>query len=118
MRVRLRTVHVAVRPEMRKELDHRIEAVLARHERRIEAAEVSIVDLNGPRGGPDKQCRLRVKLHPRGRLYLQETDADVSVAVDRALERLVTALTRVVERRRDLRRARSVSHRLIAELPV
>jgi ribosome-associated translation inhibitor RaiA len=118
MRVRLRTVHVTIRPETRQALQERIEAAFARHEGRIVTAEVWVVDLNGPRGGPDKCCRVRVKLRPRGRLYLQETDTNVSLAVDRALDRLQIALTRTLERRRELRRARSASHRLIAELPI
>ncbi len=117
MRIQMRAVHVAVRPAVRAAIEEKLEAVLGRFEQRIVRAEVWVVDVNGPRGGPDKRCRMRVKLRPRGRLYIQETDSDVTVAADRALERLVIALNRSLERRRDMRRGRG-SRRVVAEQTV
>ena len=57
-------------------------------------------DLNGPRGGLDKQCRVTVTLSPSGRVMVEATDANLHSAIDRAADRLERSVTRELERRR------------------
>lgn len=65
---------------------------------------VFLRDINGPHGGPDKHCRIR--LHLLGRdLTVEALDATFTGSVDRAAERLSSLLSRTLERRRAIRRS-------------
>jgi hypothetical protein len=61
---------------------------------------VQLADLNGPRGGLDKRCR--VELHAAGgeSVVVSSVARDWHAAVDTALERAVQALLRARQRRR------------------
>lgn len=59
----------------------------------------SLSDENGPRGGEDKSCRIRM-LGPGGGLFVEATHENPYAAVDLASERLAHALRRHNERRR------------------
>lgn len=75
---------------------------------RTEAGRVSVhlSDINGPRGGNDKRCQIRIPL-PRSRdVVIEDTEADLYVAIDRAVERARQTLDRRLSRRR----TRSTSH--------
>src|SRR6476659_6116607 len=58
--------------------------------------EIGIIfrDVNGPRGGVDKQCRLIAKLRRGGTLEIEETRTSFLDAIQRAAKRLRLALTR------------------------
>jgi ribosome-associated translation inhibitor RaiA len=59
---------------------------------------VRIADLNGPRGGVDRQCRITVDVRPSRTVILEETDADLYRAIDRAAHRVGQSVRRQLER--------------------
>jgi ribosome-associated translation inhibitor RaiA len=71
----------------------------------VEEVVVRFEDVNGPRGGIDKECRLQVRLAPWGALEVEERRADLYAAIDVAAQRLGRAVARELERRRDARDA-------------
>lgn len=62
---------------------------------------VWLSDINGPRGGRDKRCKIQVSL-PNGRksVLIQDTEEDLYAAIDRAAERADRAVSRQLARRR------------------
>ncbi|MEN6496445.1 MAG: hypothetical protein ABFD16_19340, partial [Thermoguttaceae bacterium] len=60
---------------------------------------VAISDENGPRGGPDKRCQLRITTRGAGELILQRQGADLEALVARTVDRAGQAITRALERR-------------------
>ena len=106
MRIHVRAVNLALHPRARAEVEHRLQDALGRLEPRLQRVSVRLVDQNGPRGGEDISCLVEVRLRPRGVLYVEETDSDVMAAVGRSAEAARTAITRLRERARDLRRRR------------
>ena len=75
---------------------------------RPDAGKVSVhlSDINGPRGGNDKRCRIHIPL-PRSRdVVIEDTEADLYVAIDRAVERA----SQTLDRRLSKRRTRAFSH--------
>jgi ribosome-associated translation inhibitor RaiA len=89
---------------MRQRIEHRLRFILGRFAPRIQSVAVRLCDLNGPKGGTDKRCLLRLKLAGEGSVHVVGTDAGVYAAVARAAERAFWLLARSVERRRDLAR--------------
>ncbi len=69
----------------------------ASHVRRV---SLVISDQNGPRGGNDTRCILRVTLDGLPEVVVEETQATVEQAVGMALARASRAVARSVERRR------------------
>ena len=82
----------------------------ARHHMRKLA--VSLSDINGPRGGIDKRCKIQVQLSGGREIIIEECEADLYSAIDRAADRADRAVVKQVER------ARKFSHdRMSASAP-
>lgn len=73
------------------------------------AARVLVLfsDVNGPRGGEDKLCRIRLTGHREG-AFVEVAHTDSYAAFDLAVERLTQTVRRQVERRRTWKDTRSV----------
>jgi len=68
---------------------------------RMRKLVVSLSDINGPRGGIDKRCKVQVQLGGGYEVVIEDTEADLYVAIDRAADRADRAVVRRVERMRD-----------------
>jgi CBS domain-containing protein len=66
----------------------------------VKRVSVRIEDINGPRGGVDKRCRIKVVLRGLPSVVVEEKDAALQGAIDRALERAAQTVSRHLERRR------------------
>jgi len=60
--------------------------------------EVRLVDLNGPKGGVDKQCSIVVTPPGQGTLRVEEQAADYYAAIDAAAATLKKSLAKALER--------------------
>lgn len=86
----------------------RLEFALGRFTGRVRSLRVTLKDLNGPRGGHDKHCRIAIRLDRPGRLIvIEDLDAEPEVAISRAAERAARAVTRAVDAADDWRPLRS-----------
>ena len=65
-------------------------------------------DINGPKGGIDKQCRVLVNLKGGKTLKIEDVDADITVAVNRAADRLGHVISREIDKRREKRMMRVI----------
>jgi ribosome-associated translation inhibitor RaiA len=61
---------------------------------------VRLSDINGPRGGADKRCVIEMRLKASPAVVIEDTEADLYVAIDRATERAGHTLTRRLARLR------------------
>lgn len=64
--------------------------------------DISLVDINGPKGGIDKECRVTVRLPGLSAIHVTETAETLHGAIDMTRDRLENALKRTLERRRDV----------------
>ena len=62
---------------------------------------VRLSDINGPRGGADKRCLIEVRLKAAPALVIEDTEADLYIAIDRATERAGRTLERRLARQRE-----------------
>lgn len=79
--------------------ERRLRNSVRRFGRRVKHLKVSIKDVNGPRGGVDKRCRIIAEIRPSGEVVIEETDAQVQEAIDRASSRLRHSVQRKLDRR-------------------
>jgi ribosome-associated translation inhibitor RaiA len=81
-------------------LRRKLSRKLTKFETAIERTSVRFDDANGPRGGRDKRCRIKVVLNGLPSVYIEEQHESVQAAMDRALARIEYAVRQAVERRR------------------
>lgn len=60
---------------------------LSQHPDRVRSAVVTLSDHNVPESGAGKHCRLRIRLNGLPDIIINETEAGVQLAVNRAADR-------------------------------
>lgn len=88
---------------LRDYAERRLRFSVRRLNPRIKRLRVSVEDVNGPRGGVDKRCRIVADMSPSGNLVIEETDTRAHEAVDRAADRLRRNVRRELKRRQSRR---------------
>lgn len=74
----------------------------------IERVSVRIEDINGPRGGGDKRCRIKAVLRGLPPVVVEEQHSALQAAMDGALERVAHTVTRQLQRRRQVKSRETV----------
>jgi putative sigma-54 modulation protein len=102
--VEVRTRGFTLTPSVYQHAVDHIAAKLAKHARAVSELTVRLEDVNGPKRGLDKLCRVEVSLSGRPPLVVEEIDQDAGAAMDQAGHRLERLLARVLEQRWSKRR--------------
>lgn len=103
MRLHVFAQNVSLSPEVEELVKRRLDFALARFTTRISRVAVRLEDLNGPRGGLDKQCRIDVTLTRSGRLTAQDTGKDLETAISRAAQKMTRRVRITLDRKRTRR---------------
>jgi len=89
---------------LRSHAERRLRSALTCCGEHIRRVAMRLSDVNGPRGGADKRCRLQVVLAGLPDVVVEDIEADLYVAIDRATDRAGRTLVRKVDRRQTLLR--------------
>lgn len=81
-------------------IERRLRFALARFGERVERVVVFLTDLNGPKGGVDKACRILVKVRGCSVAMALAVDSQWKAAVDRATTRIGNKVSRELDRLR------------------
>ena len=84
--------------QWREVAERRLRFVLRRLTWLVPRARVQLSDVNGPRGGVDKQCRVELKTTNAGTVVITAMARDWHAALDTALARSARMLVRVWRR--------------------
>jgi hypothetical protein len=93
MQLSIRSHAVTLDPDLRERAGRRAAAALGRFAR-LGRVTLTVADVNGPRGGDDKLCRLRVALGGRREVVIDARHATLGAAIDVACERAAQAVGR------------------------
>ena len=86
--------------EVREHVQRRLGFAIDWAHEHIMSISVVLSDINGPRGGEDKRCRVQVALAGTADVVIDDTQADLYVAIDRAVDRAGRTLARRLARQR------------------
>lgn len=103
MQLDFHTFGFALTPALRTHAERRLAYALGRCDTQPSRLHVRLSDVNGPRGGDDKCCHLHLTVPGIDAVVVEDRDADLYVAIDRAAERAGRTLARRLERVRDRR---------------
>lgn len=98
MELDVRGRHLQVSAALRSHLARRLAFALGRVSHRIGSVRVRLEDVNGPKGGIDKRCRVSVRGDRGWIVIVEELDSDAYTAVDRAAGRAGRAVQRTLGR--------------------
>lgn len=104
MRLEIRSHDLAMAPALQDHIKRRLLFVLGRFTPGTGRVTIHLADMNGPRGGLDKRCRIIAWLGRGGRGFVEDTNSDLKAAVHGATDRLGQTVRRQLERRCDRRR--------------
>lgn len=87
---------------LRRHAERRLHFALACCDNQIQRVVMRLSDINGPRGGADKRCRLHIVLSGLSDVVIEDTEANLYVAIDRATNRAGRTLIRKIARKKTL----------------
>ena len=79
----------------------RLAFALSRFEPRLARVRLHLEDVNGPKGGVDKRCRVVMHLNQGGELVVEDLASDAYEAIASAVDRASRSLGRNLERLRE-----------------
>lgn len=100
---------------MRAYVNRRLEFSLSARHSHIKCVVVRLIDINGPRGGSDKCCRIQVVIPGHSDIVTEDTESDMYSAIDRAADRVSRTVARRLDRHRDFERYRVTAHRPVTD---
>ena len=100
MRIAIHASGFDMTTALRQYTEQRLATALGWARLHMRKLAVSLSDINGPRGGIDKRCKIQVQLGNGREVIIEECEADLYAAIDRAAERADRAVVRQVERTR------------------
>ena len=95
--------------ELRDFISRRLYFALGRFSPEVQGVTACVGDINGPKGGLDKRCRIIVKLKGLENVIKEVVADDLKLAVTSAADSVGRSVARALERRRDRRRRPGVS---------
>lgn len=94
MKVQLRALGFDLTGSLSEYVGRRVDFAFGRLGGELRRIEVMLSDENGPRGGRDKRCQVRLVPEGQAPVHVLERQGDLYAAIDRALERAAHALAR------------------------
>ena len=86
---------------LREHVERRLRFALDWAHYQVSGISVLLSDINGPRGGADKRCRIRVTVAGMTEVVIDDVEADLYIAIDRVVDRAGRTLARRVARQRE-----------------
>lgn len=110
----IRVHGVDLSDETRQDIRRKLGRKLGKFATSIERVTVRIRDVNGPRGGIDHECRIKVVLTGLPSVVVAERKADLQRAITEAMNGAARTVRRAVQRRRTKPLKKTVRRRRVA----
>ncbi len=101
MQIVIKASNFTLTDALRDHAERRVRFALTFFCTHIQRIVMQLSDINGPRGGVDKCCNLRVVLAGLNDVVVNDIETDLYVAIDRASNRAGRTVRRQLARRRD-----------------
>ncbi|MDH5612812.1 MAG: HPF/RaiA family ribosome-associated protein [Gammaproteobacteria bacterium] len=86
---------------LRGHVERRLGFALSTRDDHIQKVMVRLSDINGPRGGEDKCCRIQIVMPHLADVVIEDTMTNLYCAIDRASDRAGRTVNRRLTRQRD-----------------
>ena len=100
MRIDIQARRFSLTRALRNHAERRVRIGLTRFDERIMKVSLWLSDVNGPKGGSDKNCQVQIVIPGKPDVVVEETQANLYVAINRAIERAGQTVVRKLDRQR------------------
>jgi putative sigma-54 modulation protein len=100
MQFEIHAKDIPISEQLRGHIKRRLCFALERFAMRIGKVRVSVGDVNGPRGGVDKRCRVAIVLMPSTTVVMENRDSNIYVAIDLVADKAGRCIGRRLKRRK------------------
>ena len=104
MQINIQAKQFSLTDALRSHAERRLSSTLTCCDEHIQRVIMRLSDINGPRGGEDKCCHLQVVLAGLPDVVVEDIEADMYVAIDRATDRAGRTVVRKLDRQQTLLR--------------
>ena len=101
MQIVIHALDFGLTDALRRHADRRLSSVLACYDEHIQRVVMRLSGYSGARGGVDKCCHVQVLLAGLPDVVVEDVEADLYVAISRAVHRTGRTIRRRLVRRRD-----------------
>ncbi|BCD99952.1 HPF/RaiA family ribosome-associated protein [Marinicellulosiphila megalodicopiae] len=98
MKIKIKARHLALTSELKNYVKRRILFALDSRRENIKRIEVTLSDINGPKGGEDKRCQVLVKLNGQQDVIINDKQVQIFSAIDKAADRASRSVSKRIER--------------------
>jgi len=102
MQIDIQARHFSLTDALRNHAERKLRLVMTCCDDYIQKVVMRLSDVNGPRGGSDMHCHVQVVLAGMPDIVIEDTEADMYVAINRAVERAGRTIVRKIERQQTL----------------
>lgn len=107
MKLRVKSRGFKVTKALYNRVNAKLYRVFSRYGDQIRGAEVTLQDVNGPKGGEDMRCLVTIRLNKSKSIVVQEQADDLYDAINRCAQRVTQKMERHVKRAQRVIRKRS-----------
>ena len=108
MKIQVNTRHFALTNELKKYVKRRLKFALGSRFEQVKRVEVTLSDINGPKGGEDKRCQVLLKMKGQSDVVIDDVQSHMYPAIDRAANRASLAVSKRISRIRN--KAKRIKH--------
>ena len=101
MEVQILDRNVGITSGQRENIDRCLQFAFDRFDSHVRSIDITLTDVNGPRGGEDVQCRMMIGLLQERAIVVEGKGVSVEAIVAETADRAVIAVSRRLDRLRD-----------------
>lgn len=109
MQINVQSHGFGLTDSLRAQTERRVRFALGARGDRVHTVSIRLGDDNGPRGGVDKRCTVRVHLAGMAPVIVAQQDTDLYAAIDMAADRAGHAVARRLKRASRIQRPARIS---------
>lgn len=94
MLINIQSRHFSLSAALSQYVKTKVQVMLSRYEAKINSINVSLFDVNGPKGGEDKCCKIIIKINGSSSIVVQEIAEDLYDAINTCSRRVRRAVKR------------------------
>ena len=114
MQIDIQALNFSLTEALAAYIERRINFMFSSRYDQIKRINVRLMDINGPRGGEDKRCRIHITLPRLSDIVIEDTELDLYVAIDRATDRAIRTVHRRLARQFYKNRKIYIPHKVTA----
>lgn len=107
MNINLQARDFHLTDSLESKIRQKMNILLSRFDHKIRTTRVVLSDINGPKGGKDKRCIIKIEVHNFKTIVIDEVTDNMHESISRGSQQAKRAIAKLVDKSRGKKRERS-----------